>query len=690
MGVAKQPKQPNAKQSKAKQQQQSVLLPNRSADELKLTFAGNIVKHLGVQMYAGRPVPAIAELVSNAWDADATQVDIHVPLDAAWETANAGHYIEVSDNGLGMNWDMIRDGYLDVGRDRRLDLNTDRSPGGRLVQGRKGVGKLAGFGIADIVEVQTVHKEKDKSIGALSLIWFRMNLATLKSAKVSAPVEVVFAGPLSTAPQGTRKKHGTTVTLRQLHERRAQNADRFHHSMAQRFLFLGAQFRLRINKQDLRDEDIDLQWRFPEKGWQTEEVEGCGPVNYWFGFTKNPRQQNEGEQSGILIYTRNKVSQEATFFDISGGVTGQHGLRYMVGKVRVEWLDASVHSPDLIATHRGTIAWESPPGEALQNWGQKAVKKHLTEWSKRRMQLRVKQVEELHPKLKKRMDQLAPAYKDVAHAFLDKFKTIEMEPEEFEEILSWFLDALENATLRSILQQLREAGQEDLEKLDDLLQKMEVRTAVSLLQIIESNLAAIETLEKMHGDDAKERGVLSKHIEKNPWLIEPTWMLNKSEARVSTWIEEEFGLNGKGKKKGGKKKTAKKKTVKGGDKDRVDFFCVAVGGSLHIVEIKRGRFVATTKEIHQANRYREYVLRRFEELSDAKAIKYTHVQSHLIAAELHPEAQSLKVAFGNQGWVFFTTWDDLIARAKHTHNQYREIFEKRAQEAAEEPTGIEA
>ena len=57
------------------------LLPGRKPEELVLTFAGNIVKHLGVQMYAGRPVPAIAELISNAWDADAKQVEVQLPLD---------------------------------------------------------------------------------------------------------------------------------------------------------------------------------------------------------------------------------------------------------------------------------------------------------------------------------------------------------------------------------------------------------------------------------------------------------------------------------------------------------------------------------------------------------------------------------------------------------------------------------
>jgi hypothetical protein len=95
-----------------------VLIPGRSASELALTFAGNIVKHLGVQMYSGRPVQAVAELVSNAWDADARNVEISIPLDKPWSPSSTLDIIQVVDDGNGMDWDMIRLGYLDVGRDR--------------------------------------------------------------------------------------------------------------------------------------------------------------------------------------------------------------------------------------------------------------------------------------------------------------------------------------------------------------------------------------------------------------------------------------------------------------------------------------------------------------------------------------------------------------------------------------------
>ncbi len=643
-----------------------VFLPGCDPKELVLTVAGNIVKHLGVQMYAGRPVPAIAELISNAWDADAKQVEVELPLDEPWDPGNEEQFIRVSDDGNGMTWDMVRNAYLNVGRDRRKIEGTDRSPGGRPLQGRKGVGKLAGFGIADTLEVQTVYKQKDTKVKDYVLIWFQLDLSNVTRVdRGPVPVEVKYAGPVDKSPQGARTTKGTTVTLRHLHDRRAQNAERFHRSMSQRFLLIGPEFHVQINGQDLRSEDIQLQWREPKKGWQTADVTGCGPVTYWIGFTAQPRKQNEGELSGILVYTRGKISQEQTFFEISGGVTGQHGLRYMVGMVKAEWLDAGVDSPDHIATPRDSIAWESPQGTAFKEWGQSLVKRCLTEWAKFRASLREKQIKKVSPTLLARIERLAPAYRDVALRFVEKFKSIEMEPAEFEDILSWFLDALENATLRSILQRLRESDVTDLQGLDELLSKMEVRTAVALLQIVESNLAAIETLERMHHENAKERGVISRHLEKNPWLIDPTWMLNKAEGRVATWIKKEFGLDGTNQK---------------GDDDRADFFCVGVGGTLHIVEIKRGAYVAQTSDVNQADRYRKYVVRRFSELSDPKAVKYGIVQSHLIAAELHDDAQSAKEAFADKGWVFFTTWDDLIERAKQSHYQFRDILQKRAHE----------
>ena len=47
--------------------------------EYTMTLAGQLVKHLGLQMYSGA-VPAIAELISNAYDAMARNVWITIRL----------------------------------------------------------------------------------------------------------------------------------------------------------------------------------------------------------------------------------------------------------------------------------------------------------------------------------------------------------------------------------------------------------------------------------------------------------------------------------------------------------------------------------------------------------------------------------------------------------------------------------
>jgi len=328
-------------------------------------------------------------------------------------------------------------------------------------------------------------------------------------------------------------------------------------------------------------------------------------------------------------------------------------------------LDGGSEQPDLIATHRGGIAWESPQGQAFQGWGQRLVKTRLAEWARLRRELREKQIREISAKLKARIDGLAPAYRSVAFSFVEKFKAVEMEPEEFESIFSWFLDALENATLRRIIDRLRVTDASDLEQIDELLSRMEVRTALSLLQVIDSNLAAIAALEKMHLEDAKERGVLAKHLERNPWLIHPTWMLSKAEGQVSTWIRSEFGLVPTGDE---------------GDEDRVDFFCVGVSGTLHIVEIKRGRYVAKAEDILQADKYRRYVEKRYREINDPEAIKYGRVVSHLVAAGLREDATAAAEAFRAKEFVMFTDWKDLIGRAKLSHEQFRKVLNKTAGE----------
>lgn len=105
-------------------------------DRLKMSFDPHTIEHLGIQMYSVLP-NAIAELIANAYDADASYVRIKI-RDTAEDKS-----ISVIDDGVGMSFDEINNCFLRIGRKRREDGQGVSRNKQRKVTGRKGLGKLA-------------------------------------------------------------------------------------------------------------------------------------------------------------------------------------------------------------------------------------------------------------------------------------------------------------------------------------------------------------------------------------------------------------------------------------------------------------------------------------------------------------------------------------------------------------------
>lgn len=66
---------------------------------LEFRFHGRVIEHLGTDMYQS-PTAAIAELIANAWEADAEEVSITLPTG---EISDAS-LIVIKDNGVGMTF----------------------------------------------------------------------------------------------------------------------------------------------------------------------------------------------------------------------------------------------------------------------------------------------------------------------------------------------------------------------------------------------------------------------------------------------------------------------------------------------------------------------------------------------------------------------------------------------------------
>ena len=198
--------------------------PNKKTLELK--FHGRIIDHLGIQMYQS-PVAAIAELVSNSWDADATNVDIMFP-----KRLGSAATIKLKDDGLGMTFAECQDRYLNVGYNRRGTEVEQLSPSGRPVLGRKGIGKFAGFGIAEVVEIDTTSSlTGERTV-------FELDVNLVRSDAYLADGGLIAVKKYEGPNQKRKNKHGTILTLKSLTVGRRPSATQFRRSLARRFLLL--------------------------------------------------------------------------------------------------------------------------------------------------------------------------------------------------------------------------------------------------------------------------------------------------------------------------------------------------------------------------------------------------------------------------------------------------------------------
>ena len=171
---------------------------NSGTKPFRLEFSNRVIEHLGIKLYQNKPTNVVAEFLSNSWDADAT--DVHIELKA--HGAGGTPSVVISDNGRGMSRVELTDEFLVIGRNRRSSP-TEKTPGGRLPMGRKGIGKLAGFGIARTIDILSSPNLQLRNISRAEQVfyWLRFSLGELvqksQSASASAYEPDVIADGVS-------------------------------------------------------------------------------------------------------------------------------------------------------------------------------------------------------------------------------------------------------------------------------------------------------------------------------------------------------------------------------------------------------------------------------------------------------------------------------------------------------------
>jgi len=515
---------------------------------LRLTYHGRILDQLGIQMYQS-PVAAIAELVANAWDADAENVHIGLP-----DNINVGAEIIISDDGCGMSFNECQEKFLTVGRSRRgANPNECSNQKHRPILGRKGIGKFAGFGIAETILVQTTSSVTgEKTV-------FEMNINNLRGdtyvEEAGGDVTVVEYHE----PDMFRKpEHGTTIVLKSLKLGRSIPTVQFAKSMARRFLLHQqfADFKVFVNEVPLPEsEDLQgVEFIFPRDYKPNEMPQGLTIIDDW-GSERLPNGQSinwrvlfyeapisEEELRGIAVFSHGKLAQMPFFFQLSGGLGGQHGQSYISGQVQADYLDEL--SEDVMAPERQRINWEHPEVNPILVWGQDRIKELLRIWQERRAEVRQQQMEAKLADFSPRLEKLPSHERKTVRTAITRVAAVPaLTKEQFEDLGAAILKSWEQGRLHELIGDISSATSMTPEQFLNLLIEADVLAALNVAEAVKAKLDAIRGLRRRIEGQELENAVRD-YISKKPWLLEPKWETYKVETAVK-WIIDEAAENTK-------------------------------------------------------------------------------------------------------------------------------------------------
>ena len=622
-----------------------------------MTVAGQLFNHLGLQMYSGA-VPAISELISNAYDAMARNVWITIPTG---HSVTDRDEIEVKDDGHGMSFDECNSRYLLVGSDRRSRHSewTDEYNGlpSRKVQGRKGIGKLAGFGIARMITVRTV---KDGQIAH-----FALDFDTLTRSSEFADTEGYSPDELPEDGDRTDDAPGTSIRLSRLKISRSIDQDQFRKSIARRLLILDTDFTVHVNGTAILREEVPLQFRFPEGTnageWGTAELENGQQFEWWAGFCTTTIP--EEEQRGFVVYVRGKLAQTPWFFDLSGGTWGQHGMQYLTGEIKADFLDEDV---DLIATDRGTVRWENPTAQPLKEWGRRKIRELLDAWVEKRREAKIRsfKVQNYLEQAEKLPEREQKVFKSVVDRIcaIPQLDRDQDGKDIADELVEFVYNALTNRAFLDAIRRLNAASPADVDQFTEVLTEWDVIELVNTAHVVKGRVEIIRKFGQMIGEQVPEKPDMQEYVRDHPWLIDPKWTALAHERSLDRLIMDNFGLQRSGEREG---------------RRRLDFFCL--GDKLktaYVVETKRPGDLVGRDEFDQLRDYVLFMRRRLMYEADQEHAR-SFVHGLLIADRVRPGDE---LHAQESGTFDIRTWDNLLSSAETMHEEFLNVIKERAPE----------
>ena len=541
-------------------------------EPLKIEVAPDIVEILGLNLYTDLS-RVLVEFVANAYDADSPWVDLKIDIDKIALVRRdlrerLGRFrnnseeevvlpsdlrIIVEDRGHGMSREELQKKFLRIGRKRRKSKEGDRSPNGRPVMGRKGIGKLAGFGVARRVEIIT--KPKDQNCAIQIALDYRKLIGHETTEEIEVEEKTLDDGA-GLLPSGTR------VILSELaFEPTGVQLDTISRQIAKHFSIVKAEeFVVQINGKQIPPFSRDYAFSYPnqEISWRdlvdySIEVDGHAfPFQYRIRFTSRGKQLPASER-GVRVYARQRLASAPSLLDLGTGMHGFQNTHYLDGEVHADFIDDQ--RSDYIASDRQDLRWDTPILAELKKFLTHEMERACVAYQNTKEETLAERVKN-DPFTRQAIDSADLPTHRRAVAFRIAAKLAAGSPEEtadeyYRETLPIVVRGLGYGELMSSIREIARAEHPSFTGIIKALADLTAAEWDDYSKIVSGRLRGIEALRKICASvdfrAPSNEGELHDLLKGNPWLIDPTfWAFltsNVSEKTLSEQLSKALGVD---------------------------------------------------------------------------------------------------------------------------------------------------
>ena len=579
------------------------------SNEYRMSISLNVLNHLGLHLYSNTPA-VLSEVIANAWDADATTVNVNFDLDAKT--------ITVTDDGHGMNLDDINQKYLYVGFEKRAGGQTRTPSGRRLPMGRKGIGKLSLFSIAKQFEVFS-RKE------GCSERSFLMDADALKQAilrddpsspGIYEPKPIPFVANIET--------HGTSIRIKELKKLRLtqQTISALRKRIARRFGILGRQdsFRIVIDGKEVTftdrdyfhkarflfqygeqdyaqycnnldsDEDTDKKLsftrdnRFDAAGKADDS--GEYKVRGWIAVARRSNDLDDrGQQDNlnkITVAVRGKVALEDILneYRLGGMIT-----KFIYGEINADFLDQD-GLEDIATSSRQGIAVDDPRYVALQAFIEGELRYIWVETNRLKEKKGLETALASNPHIREWYNSLRPkSLQEPARKIFAAIDKANIEEAHKQEFYADGVLAFETLKMNHALEKLNRIDASNLDLFLDYLSEIDSIEAAQYFEIVQERLEVVRQFRRKVDENVRER-ILQQYVFDHLWLFDPSWERATSHAYMENRLQAVVG------------------SVTADANVRLDIRYRRISGAHVIIELKRASRALSSWELgQQARKY---------------------------------------------------------------------------------------